>query len=230
MTDAAAIHKGRRHVDESNLLDEHEFYITRVGFAMAQILTTVSQIELIPLLLPRYRHSQKLAQKGIHQHVVLRYHAENYFIRIQILRDRILMLIDAVFHLLNSSRSINERSVLENLKVERTSVPSTYQKFRKIIKDHLSQRNKIVHEHAYEDAHLRYVELCFLLERQNHTLGLNKNPRGTAKEFAKEFADEKSFFFSEWNEDLAKGICELFEALAPIYKKEKSHLAFKVQN
>ncbi|MEM5285675.1 hypothetical protein ACFQ3P_14455 [Paraburkholderia sabiae] len=92
----------RVEASDSRDPDEHEFYLLRVGHALAQVFALCEQLADIPAYIKHARVTKALRSAGIHRHDLLVYHLENYFVRCQGLYDRTLTLVDAVFHLLNA--------------------------------------------------------------------------------------------------------------------------------
>jgi Cthe_2314-like HEPN len=113
--------------------DEHEFFLIRVAISMAEVLNCWHQLDQIPILLANHCQTATMDKAGINRHSQIVYHVENYLIRTQSLLDRILKLIDAVFHLLNDPRNCRYEVVIKNVKVQVSEIPESIKSFKKLL-------------------------------------------------------------------------------------------------
>ena len=85
--------------------------------------------------------------------------------------DRLLQIVNAVFHLAIDEKNVNERNVLTNLKVSRTAFSIFYKDFKKQNSKYIGERNTIIHKHSYLNEKLRKIEVLY---ESNILLQLNK--------------------------------------------------------
>jgi hypothetical protein len=212
--------------------DEHEFYQLRVGRGVAELLTACEQASQAVMYLSSMPSSRQRL-KGITAHKHILYHLEVHAVRTHSLYDRALQLVDSVFHLLNSATEVSHRVVSENLKVARTDIPKLLKAFRKILAPTIGIRNEVVHRESFKDDALRKLEMYCIVEGFSslEDEGPLKPARLKArlKELAREQAIERRRELEGINVKLRCAILNLFDALLPIYKLEKSLVARRAQ-
>lgn len=206
--------------------DEHEFYLIQVGKGLADLLTCCQHLEHIPHYVANYRDTPAMKRAGINRHKHLVLHIEGYLIRVGGLVDRCLKLVDAVFHLLNSSRNITAQVVLSNIKVARTEVPARMKDLTKLVQTYAAARNSVVHHQAYTDDDLRMLEMYHLLRRGDEVNGSpsRENVHEIIQELTVEVIRKKKREFVDFNSKLAAVIPELLTELEKAYDQEAKRL------
>ena len=133
-------------------------------------------------LLSNFRFNSK---NGISRAEHLTYNVENYIIRLTSLTDRILQTINAVLYLGINEKDINERVIINNLKVTMTSLPKSFNEFRKILQSYVGDRNSIVHRHSYLKKELHIIEMLYHTQLSKKMLN-DKDKAENLKEIRKE--------------------------------------------
>jgi Cthe_2314-like HEPN len=203
---------------------EYEFYIHNSGFYYIHFLELCQQLENVPELLSNFRYdSNSKISRGDH----LTYNLENYIIRLTSISDRILQTINATFHLCIDEKDVNERVILNNLKVSRTNLPKHYNEFRKSLKEYTGDRNTIVHRHSYLDKELKRIQIFYHKELTKKMLADSDKANGL-KEIRKailtKFLADKKKEFHTTNENCFKTILPILDILEDQYKKMKQKL------
>lgn len=202
---------------ESIELDELKYYIHNVGFYMTYFIKWCKQLEMGVDFLSNFEYKNK---SGFNRVDHLTYNIENYIIRFQSVSDRLLQLINCVFHLTINEGNVNNNNVMTNLKVTRTSVPSKFNPIRKYLKKLYADRNTIVHRHSYLEIELRKLELFYHAN--------NDNVDGQIKYFRskklKDYIKNKKDCFNNYNQGLFKLVPDLFDELLAEYKKKRNKL------
>ena len=210
--------------------DEHEFFLLRVAGCLVEVLNCCHQLNHIPVYLRNHRQTSAMTKTEINRHSLIVYHIENYLIRTQSILDRVLKLVDAVFHLLNDPRNCRFDVVVKNVKVEVSDVPESIKSLRKLLSRYSAARNEVVHEHSIKEDDLRVLDLYFLLERWEQISPRMK--RDSAAELitdmTKEIIWKKKREFSKFNKELAVSIAQIFEKLAQIYSREERALRLRL--
>lgn len=227
--DSEIISKGRRFkaIDtelENPDFSEYEFYIHNTGFYYVHLLELCKQLENVPELLSNFRYdSNSKISRGDH----LTYNLENYIIRLTSISDRILQTINAVFHLCIDEKDVNERVILNNLKVSRTGLTKFYNEFRKSLKEYTGDRNTIVHRHSYLDKELKRIQIFYHKELTKKMLADSEDGSGF-KEIRKvvltKFLTDKKKEFHSTNEKCFKTIIPILDILEDQYTKMKNKL------
>src|SRR5690606_34214760 len=128
------------------------------GFYSIHFLELCRQLENAIELLSNFRYDGKSSiSRGDH----LTYNIENYIIRLTSLSDRTLQTINATFHLGIDERDVNERVIINNIKVSRTTLSKHYNDFKKSLKDYTGERNTIVHRHSFMDKQLKKIQIFY---------------------------------------------------------------------
>lgn len=141
-----------------DVISEIEHYIRNVHFYAIHLFHLCNQLERAIELLSNFRFNSK---NGISRGEHLTYNVENYIIRLTSLTDRILQTINAVFHLGINEKDINERVIMNNLKVTMTSLPVSFNEFRKVLGSYIGERNVIVHRHSHIKKDLHIIEALY---------------------------------------------------------------------
>jgi hypothetical protein len=210
--------------------DEHEFFLLRAASCLVEVLNCCHQLNQIPLYLGSHRQTPAMKKAAINRNSLIVYHVENYIIRTQSLLDRVLKLVDAVFHLLNDPRNCRFDVVVKNVKVEVSDVPESIKSLRKLLGRYSAVRSEVIHQHSIKEDDLRILDLYFLLERweeisprQNRS-----NVSKLAQDMTQEVLWKRKYEFSKFNRELAVAIAHIFEKLAPHYSREEQALRLRL--
>ncbi len=203
---------------------EFEFYIHETGFYCIHLLELCRQLENAIALLSNFRYDSK-TEIGRGDH--LTYNIENYIIRLSSLSDRVLQTINAGFHLGIDERDVNDRVIINNIKVSRTNVSKHFNEFRKTLKDYTGERNTIVHRHSYMDKQLRRIQIFYHTQLTKGILkDANKSEqfKEIRKEILTKFINDRKKEFRKTNEMCFEKILPIFDDLNDQYLKMKTRL------
>lgn len=201
-------------------IDEYQFYRQGVGFHLAHALTWLEQLNCAIELLTNYDYSKKISASRA-DHLI--YNIENYLIRVNSTYDRMLQLVNSVFHLCVHEEHVSHSVIITNTKVtHRPSVVTKLKAVRKALEAYAQDRNTIIHKHSLLDEKLRRIELFY----QDEILdSMPKDRRDGLKAFRanylREFVVAKKQEFTEMNAKLAIVIQALFDALTVEYEHQK---------
>ncbi|MFH1033658.1 MAG: Cthe_2314 family HEPN domain-containing protein [Pseudomonadota bacterium] len=151
---------------DGDKIDEYQFYVLGVGSSIAHLLTLLEQLERAVILLNNFHYSSKVKKLGITRFHHLHYNIENYLIRLRSIIDRVLQLINTVFHLQLDESTVTFQIIIKNVKVERTPIKANLNDLRKFIESNTSERNAIVHRHSLVEPALRKLELLYLFDEE----------------------------------------------------------------
>lgn len=154
-----------------DIIPEIEYYIHNTAFYANHLYHLCRQLERAIELLSNFRFNSK---DGISRGEHLTYNIENFIIRLTSLTDRILQTINAVFHLGISEKDINDRIIINNLKVTMTSLPESFKEFRKVLQNYVTERNVIVHRHSHMKKELFQIEIFYDTEISKRMLESDK--------------------------------------------------------
>lgn len=203
---------------------EYEFYIHNTGFYYVHLLELCRQLENAVKLISNFRYDKK-NEFGRGDH--LTYNIENYIIRLTSVSDRVLQVINAAFHLGVSEKDVNERVIINNLKVARTNTSKHFNEFKKTLQEYTGDRNTIVHRHSYLDKQLRKIQVFYdaqltrgILDDSDKANGLKE----VRKTLLTKFIAEKKKEYSKTNENCIKKLLPIFDDLADQYEKMKQKL------
>lgn len=214
---------------EEPLLDERQFYITRVGYGLSHTLTWVEQLHHAVHFLAHFNYERRAKEAGVNRFHHLIYNVENYLVRLQSVYDRLLQLTNNVFHICNSDKLVNHGLIVSNLHVTRTKVPQLLRAVRKIIEPQATARNDIVHKHSYTDPALRRLELFYM--HTEATWGSSdrrlpfKNLAHLRAPLMKQATTAKRAEFAAINAALLKALLPLFTELNVQYSRQKARIS-----
>lgn len=205
--------------------DEHEFYVLGVGQAIVDVIYCSQQLEHAVELLGDFSYSAKLRARNIQRRHHLEYNIENYLIRTQILYERILQLVNRVFHLLNPPGNCRDVTVLKNIKVARTKIPGVIGSIRKKIRHYADQRNLIVHHESHKEDDLRRLGMLSLVpslpDEPNRFASWVKADQ---QRLCRRILAEKRAEFTSFNESVVCAMLPLFDVLGEVYDDERARL------
>lgn len=201
---------------------EYEFYIHNTGFYFFHMIQLCNQLNYAIELLTNFNYNTK-NKVTRDQHLI--YNVENYIIRLTSLNDRLLQLVNGVFHLTIDEKNVNERNILTNLKVSRTDFSILYKEFKKENLKYVGERNTIVHKHSYLNEKLRKIEVLY---ESNFLFRLNKIDVETAKFIRKDiitkYVKEIKSDFTNANNECINKLIPILDFLYQHYLKTKNIL------
>ena len=228
--DAQVIAKGRKFkMTDIELPDdtffEWEYHIHNVGFYTMHLLHLCNQLSSAIDFISNYSYKDTKSTAKRIEH--LEYNLENFIIRLASTKDRTLQVVNAVFHIGMDEGDVSDRTMMNNLKVIRTKLPSLFLKLTKGIKKFSGERNTIVHRHTYLDKEIRKLHIFY----SDFILGNsieNKFDKNTFKHFRTErlkgFLLKKKNEMNEVIESLFSVLFEIFTVLSVEYSKVKKTL------
>jgi hypothetical protein len=193
-----------------DVIPEIEYYIQNVNFYAIHLFELCKQLERAVELLSNFRFNSK---NGISRGEHLTYNVENYIIRLTSLTDRILQTVNAVFHLGINEKDINERVIINNLKITMTSLPASFNEFRKVLQNYVSERNVIVHRHSYIKKELYVIEMLYHPLMTKET-SINKDEAENLNQIRKETL---SYYLSKIKKEFKQTNEKCFEKLLLIF-------------
>lgn len=210
--------------------DEHEFFLLRTSHSLIGVLNCCRQLAQIPVYLNNHHQTPAMRKTGINRHGAIVYHLENYIIRTRSLLDRVLKLVDAVFHLTNEDRNCRYGVVIQNVKVQVSEVPNSIEGLKQLLDRYSGTRNRIIHDGQFDDDALRRLEFYFLIERWESV-----SPKATASKIREQIQDHiheilwfKKKEFLAFNEEIATSIEQIFDKLTPYYVREEKALRLRL--
>jgi hypothetical protein len=203
-------------------LTEHQYYIQRVGFYLVHTVSWCKQLDLAIEFLSNFDYSQKKATRAEH----LIYNVENYYIRLKSVHDRILQLVNAVFHLCINEANVNHGSIVSNYKVQhRPNILKAIKKLSKYLSEHEQIRHTLIHRHSLMDENLKKIELFYLNNFEHiDDEEVVQQYKYVRTEKLKRFLSDKKEEFGSINLKLSELINELFLLLNDEYVKQKKPL------
>lgn len=210
----------------SPLPNEHQYYLIEVGRRTGNLISWCSQLDYSVLYISNYAATGSMKKSGINRYEHLAYHIENYLIRVNSVYDRVMQLVDAVFHLQNDPSNCRHEVIVNNLKVKRTDIPQSIKPLRKHLEKYRQERNVIIHHESYDDDTLRHLGLYTILTEQNADIGFSfkSNIPLLKKQAASDVVKCKKREYTEFNLKLASILSNTLDKLEQQYIKEEKHL------
>jgi hypothetical protein len=204
-------------------LTEYQYYIQKVGFYLVHTNSWCKQLDLAIEFLSNFDYSQKKATRAEH----LIYNVENYLIRLKSVHDRVLQLVNAVFHLCINEANVNHGIIVSNYKIQhRPEILRAIKKLSKFLDKHEQIRHTLIHRHSLMDRNLKKLELFYL---NNFEYIDDENIVQTYKyvrtEHLKRFLSNKKQEFGDINNELSELVSQLFTLLNDEYERQKKALA-----
>lgn len=209
-------------------VDEYQFYVMRVGYCLAQIMTWVEQLDHAVYYLSDYSYKKQAQEEGVNRAKHLIYNVENYLIRLCSVYDRALQLTNSVFHLGVSESSVGHGVIVSNIKVARTSVKNDLKKLKKVCEKRAQERHAIVHRESHREDKLRRLELFYMFDRETWEHGKDSSSfdglSHIRTQLMKDVVAEKKKEFVDLNKSIFMAVEDLFNGLHQQYLKERNRL------
>jgi len=207
--------------------DEHQYYKIEVGRRTGNLISWCSQLDYSVLYISNYAATYSMKKSGISRYEHLAYHIENYLIRVNSVYDRVLQLIDAVFHLQNDSSNCRREVIVNNMKVKRTDIPQALKPLSKHLEKYRQERNAIIHHESYDDDKLRYLGLYTVLTENNTDIkfSFKSNLPLLKKQATSDVIRCKKIEYTEFNVKLALILSNILDKLEQHYTKEEKYLS-----
>jgi Cthe_2314-like HEPN len=204
---------------------EAEFYCLQLGFCLAHLLTVIQQMEHTVLYMSNFSPSDLMKKAGVTRSTHLLWSVENYIVRTQTVYDRLLVLVDRLFHIQNQPNRISHESIVTNTHISQTTIPAALKPVKSAIKKYYHDRNTIIHEASYLDDELRRIEAYTILSSnpdydETGIRDINEEVKWLVREFLKKRKAE----FSKINKNVCITLDSLFRQMHPIYTKKYSQL------
>ena len=123
--------------------------------------------------------------------------------------------------------NVSENTIINNIKVKRTKLPSLFLKLTKTIKKFSGDRNTIVHRHTYLDSEIRKLHIFY----SDFIIGIsieNRFDKDTFKQFRterlKKYLIDKKVEMQQANECIFLVLLDIFTELDKEYDKVKTIL------
>lgn len=202
-------------------VDEYQFYRQGVGFHLAHALTWLDQLNFAVELLTNYDYSKKISASRA-DHLI--YNVENYMIRVNSAYDRMLQLVNSVFHLCIHEEQVAHSVIVTNAKVQhRPAVVAKLKALRKTLEAYAQDRHTIIHKHSLLDEKLRRIELSYRDEIVEQMPADRREGFKTLRaSYLREFVVTKKQEFNSMNRKLALAVLALFDALTLEYEFQKT--------
>lgn len=206
------------------LPDEYQFYVQKVGFCLANTLRWCKQLELSVELMGNFDY-KKTPKVSRADHFV--YSIENYIIRLNSIYDRVLQLINAVFHIGMNEENVSHGPVISNDKlVHRSEIRAAIKHVQKCIEPHAQTRHALIHKHAIMEKDLSRIELFYLhdVNQLSSDEAWRQNFKIARAQYLRRFSARKRREFVSLNQELVRRIDELFSQLKDEYIRQKMRI------
>ena len=214
-------------VGEPPAVDELQFYVMRVGFALSHAINWIEQLHQAVYFMSDFGYGKKAAELQINRQSHLLYNIENYLIRLQSVYDRCLQLTNAVFHICIANELVNHSLIVSNLHVSRTTVPKLLKAVKKTIDGHAQERHQLIHRHSHMDPDLRRIELLYMHSAETWPVDAKYSYQNLVTfraDRVRSFTIKKKAEFVKINFALVTALAPLFDELLVQYKRAKSRL------
>lgn len=214
--------------DDQEQLDEYQFYVMRVGYSLAQLVTWIEQLDHAVFYLSNFSYNKKAQSEGINRAKHLLYNIENYLIRLHSVYDRALQLTNNVFHLGVEESNVGHSVIVSNLKVARTEVKGLLKALKKEAEKKAQERHAIVHRESHREDSLRRLEMFYMFDKdswgeKDGALSF-EGLAHLRSQLLKTVVAEKKQEFSELNKNIFEKVDALLVELHQQYNKERQRL------
>lgn len=207
--------------------NEEEFYCLQVAYCLSHLLNVIQQMEHTIHYMGNFSPTKPMKNAGITRSSHLLWSVENYIIRSQSVYDRLLILVDRLFHIHNQPNRISHESVVTNLHIARTKIPKALKPVKSALKKYYYDRNTIVHEASYLDSDLRKIEAYTILSTGDEEETYKEHLKEDLKWDIREFLKKRKREFSRINSNVCLSTKNIFEVMNPIFLNKYSEICKK---
>jgi hypothetical protein len=200
---------------------EYEYYQLKVGSTLTTLLNACQQLTDSVLYLSSFTPSKRMKQHGVTRQRHVQYCIESYIVHAQSICDKLLVLVDAVFHLGNSNESIGYASIGTNIHVRMSGIDKELKAMNKIRNKYSYVRNEIIHHANFQEDDLRLLQGFSLVRDSMQDDRLNSQLKG----FTREYIQKKIVEFNGHVALLFEHLYRTLNALDKIYQKKKRALS-----
>src|SRR3990172_6770019 len=122
---------------------EEEYYQLTVGAAVATLLNACQQLSDSVLYLSSFTPSTRMKKQGLNRQRHIQFCIESYIVRAQSIYDKLLVLVEAVFHLGIADECINYNLIVTNIHVKMSGIDERLKTMSKLRNRYLYVRNTI---------------------------------------------------------------------------------------
>lgn len=220
------IHNGKiilKKYREKEVLTPGEEYVTKLNNSLIALMDNFRDLELIELFLAERLKVKTINRKEVTDPEYIRYHMENYFIRVHKIKDQVCILLNNFFKLGHYENSWLEKNMLKDEFLKATSLTIYIKYCNEIFRQLRSIRNQIAHRSNLSTSDLGMLDGILLSN------SISKKMRNTY--FIYKEAQIRLFVFvSEKNRKiLHEAIISLLIILTQAYVKDfESHSGIKI--
>lgn len=213
----------KRFEDQSFVPDELEYYDFRVSHSLVHLFDLIGQLQDTAKLLNNYPDRNS----GISSFRYMIYTLENWYIRAGSVGDRVINLINNVFHL-GIHKAGSADFVLKNLNVSRTAVPALYSSLDKVLSKHRSTRNTIVHAESLAPEEMQRLATLYsyddamIVEHPDEQFRANVK-RVRARDLAKA-REAQMRELGDRNLNIEKAVIPILDALVTVHVRQRKRL------
>lgn len=205
--------------------DEYEFFIHNVGFWLVSFIQHFDQLKFAIEFMSNYDYSKNYESNRPDRVDHLLYTVENFHIRYSSIFDRIMQLLNSVFHLGLDESKVDYSVIITNIKIKRTIIPKAIKNIRKIVYENSEIRNQIIHRHSYRDVKLWKLRLFYSNKDLDNNNESDKALIVFRTERLKGYIKSKKEEFVNLNTAIQIEIDKLFDILLIEYCKQKNRLS-----
>ena len=210
-------------------LNEAEFYCLQLCYCMTHLLSVVLQLEHTIYYMSNFSPTESMKKAGVNRSTHLLWSVENYIVRTQFVYDRLLILVDRLFHIHNPPNRISHESIVTNTHISRTTIPKALKPVKSSVKKYYHDRNTIIHEASYLDDELRQIEAySILISSDSDYDDINiEYLKEDLKWLVRDFLKKRKKEFSRINKNVCVSLGDLFIQMHPIFTKKYAELCAK---
>jgi hypothetical protein len=217
----------RRQMGDTRPWQADEEHVIRTLISAVELINVCDQMVHAVEFLSGFRARKTAASGSLTRLDYMVYHLENYFIRVNMIMDRALQLVNAVFRLGIPEQECRFATVAKNEHVSLTQVAHCLRELEDILRPYRTHRNIIIHRRRYTDKGLERVEPFYILEKAD----LNNQEDDFIDEYYplyKHLTDQlvrtKKAEFSAYNQTVFAKVAELFVELLPVFNEIQAKL------
>jgi uncharacterized membrane protein YciS (DUF1049 family) len=210
------------------LPNEGELYIIHVGHTASHLIGVLDQLDYIPLYLLGFSPTKQMKKADLNSAKHIQYTIENYIIRTQSVYDRILSLVDAVFHLGTDVSQLSHELIVTNIHVKHEKVETKLKSLRKVLREYIEERNSIIHHRGLLDEKLRKLEAFYILKSKSEMSSEIKKYDGFRKLSQRDLVKSKRVEFEQFNQKIFERVRDVLDSLHQPYKDRCNYFGFKL--
>ena len=142
-------------------IDEFQYYIHNVGFRLVYLMELIDELFQTALHLKTLKIGKVFKDKGFSRGNIVKYFYFDFLSRLKAVEDRVLQLINALYHLGIDETQVRKNLILKNVHLRDKKIKIEFQALSTLINKYSKGRNTAIHIHTSLRKDIKLIEMFY---------------------------------------------------------------------